>query len=194
MASDRRTELLERAEFLMRTRGYSDFSYADLAKAVEIRKASIHHHFPTKQDLGEALIHDYLDRFCTVLEEIKSESDSARGRLTAFAKLFASSLTQGMLPLCGALSAERDALPENMRSLVSKFFQVHLSWLEDVLDAGIASGELRSDRPAKRLAVLLLQTLEGGCLVSWGLDDQEVVLWGFEEMLNSLVLPNLTCR
>jgi len=28
------------------------FSYADLAKSVGVSKASIHHHFPAKEDLG----------------------------------------------------------------------------------------------------------------------------------------------
>ena len=53
---DTRAELLIQAETLVRGRGYAGFSYADLAEAVGIRKASIHHHFPTKVDLGAALV------------------------------------------------------------------------------------------------------------------------------------------
>ena len=43
--------LVEIGETLMRQRGYGGFSYADLALKAGIRKASIHHHFPTKDDL-----------------------------------------------------------------------------------------------------------------------------------------------
>jgi AcrR family transcriptional regulator len=35
--------------------GYSGFSYADIAEVVGIRKASIHHHFPSKVDLVRTL-------------------------------------------------------------------------------------------------------------------------------------------
>ncbi len=47
--------LLKEAEMLVRTRGFAAFSYADLSERVGIRKASIHHHFPTKEELGGAL-------------------------------------------------------------------------------------------------------------------------------------------
>ncbi|KFJ90149.1 TetR family transcriptional regulator, partial [Pseudomonas sp. 1-7] len=52
--------MIQTAENLMRTRGYTAFSYADLSEAVGIRKASIHHHFPTKEDLGAAIVEEYI--------------------------------------------------------------------------------------------------------------------------------------
>ena len=62
MALGTREALIRTAEQLMRTRGYSAFSYADLSESVGIRKASIHHHFPTKEDLGKALVEEYIER------------------------------------------------------------------------------------------------------------------------------------
>lgn len=53
---DTRTALLQSAERAARQRGYDGFSYADLAGDVGLRKASIHHHFPTKATLALALI------------------------------------------------------------------------------------------------------------------------------------------
>ncbi|HIE19064.1 TPA: TetR/AcrR family transcriptional regulator, partial [Candidatus Bathyarchaeota archaeon] len=35
--------------------GYGGFSYSDLSKALGITKASIHHHFPSKEELGLAV-------------------------------------------------------------------------------------------------------------------------------------------
>ena len=58
-----RSDLLTAAELLLRTKGYSAFSYADLAQEIGIKKASIHHHFPTKEGLGIAVIESYLFRF-----------------------------------------------------------------------------------------------------------------------------------
>ena len=56
MSNDTRSQLLAHAEALVRTQGYAGFSYNDLSLAVGIRKASIHYHFPSKTDLGLALI------------------------------------------------------------------------------------------------------------------------------------------
>ena len=41
--------------------GYNGFSYADIAEVVGIRKASIHHHFPSKVDLVQTLVRRYLE-------------------------------------------------------------------------------------------------------------------------------------
>lgn len=51
MSMDTRESLIKSAEYMLRSKGYAAFSYADLEKAVGIRKASIHHHFPKKKIL-----------------------------------------------------------------------------------------------------------------------------------------------
>ena len=51
--------LLSEAERLVRTRGFDAMSFADLATAADIRKASVHYHFPTKADLAAKMIARY---------------------------------------------------------------------------------------------------------------------------------------
>jgi TetR/AcrR family transcriptional repressor of nem operon len=41
-------KILRLTDTLIQQRGFLGFSYADLEKAIGIRKASIHHHFPGK--------------------------------------------------------------------------------------------------------------------------------------------------
>lgn len=188
MNMDRRTALLRHAEFLVRTRGYSGFSYADLAESVSIRKASVHHHFPTKQDLGVTLVKEYLDRFQGDLDQIYAKEMDAKSKLTAYSGLFANSLREGMLPLCAALSAESSVLPESMKPLVSNFFEIHLAWLRRVINDGISAGELRADKSTDRSALLLLSTLEGGCLIGWAVGDDAALLPGFEEALAQMLV------
>ncbi len=52
-------EILASARALIMTGGYNGFSYADIAAVVGIRKASIHHHFPSKTDLVRTLVVRY---------------------------------------------------------------------------------------------------------------------------------------
>ena len=68
MTEDTRTVILRQAEFLIRTRGYAAFSYADLAQTAGITKASVHYHFPTKEDLVTVLVQQYLERFVATLD------------------------------------------------------------------------------------------------------------------------------
>jgi len=51
-------KLIDSARYLIQTRGYNGFSYADVAEQVQVRKASIHHHFPAKADLALAVVEE----------------------------------------------------------------------------------------------------------------------------------------
>lgn len=135
-----RSDLLTSAEILLRTKGYAAFSYADLAEDIGIKKASIHHHFPTKESLAIAIVESYLFRFKNQLECINDENTGIIDRLNAFALMFAQSSKNAMLPLCGALAAELLALPESLKELTRDFFEIHLNWLQANIALGQAAG------------------------------------------------------
>ena len=67
-------QILDLAETLIQTRGYSAFSYQDIADSLGIRKASIHYHFPSKADLGVAVVDRYVARFAAGLAEIAADT------------------------------------------------------------------------------------------------------------------------
>ncbi|MGO4551358.1 TetR/AcrR family transcriptional regulator [Lysobacter sp. 2RAF19] len=181
-----RARLLAEAEILLRTRGYAAFSYADLADRIAIRKASIHHHFPTKEALLAALVDEYLARFIATLATLAATQTDVRERLRAYARLFFDGIEQGLLPLCGALSAERNALPDGMRPVVARFFQLHLDWLVEQIDEGIATGDIAAQVNANDAAHLLLGALEGGSFVAWALDDPATMLRAFDAAMQTL--------
>lgn len=171
--------ILAEAERLIRTRGYAAFSYADLAESAAITKASVHYHFPTKEDLIVVLLEEYLIRFHAALAAIRADHTEMPARLNAYANLFLDGFEEGMLPLCGALAAERAALPPALHPKIHQFFQIHLDWLHTVLnDGGI--------NPPQTSALLLLSTLEGGSFVGWAMSDKAPVLAAFSTALRTI--------
>lgn len=186
MSIGTRELLLKEAETLTRTRGYAAFSYADLAERVGIRKASVHHHFPTKEGLGVALIEGYLVEFKNALARVIEEETSAKRRLAVYSGFFVDSLEDGLMPLCAALSAEAAALPQSMRAQVSTFFELHLDWLSGVIRDGIADGEFRADLDIRQTATMLLSVLEGASLVAWALKDSTRIKPAFGQVVVSL--------
>jgi TetR/AcrR family transcriptional regulator, transcriptional repressor for nem operon len=64
---DTRTQIIEVAGDLIQKVGVAGFSYADVAEAVGIRKASIHYHFPSKGDLVEAVAADIREVYGALL-------------------------------------------------------------------------------------------------------------------------------
>jgi TetR/AcrR family transcriptional repressor of nem operon len=184
---DTKSALLSEAETLIRTIGYAAFSYADLSERVGIRKASIHHHFPTKEALGAAVIDNYLERFAAKLDTLSERSATTKRKLLAYGDFFAMSLQDGQMPLCGALAADAAYLPASMQQRVSTFFALHLAWLEKVLAAGLAAGEIESGRSPKACALLLLSTLQGASIIAWALKDPSVVKPAYRQALERLV-------
>lgn len=184
-----RSDLLTSAEVLLRTKGYAAFSYADLADDIGIKKASIHHHFPTKEGLAIAIVESYLFRFRKQLDAINDENVGVVDRLQAFALMFAQSSKNGMLPLCGALAAELLALPESLKEMTRDFFEIHLNWLHSNIKLGQELGELRSELDFIKISRLILNTLEGGSFVSWALSDDYEQSSGFDFVLDGLRAP-----
>src|ERR1700679_3034204 len=101
-----RSRILDAGERLVQVRGFNGFSYADVAAELSLTKASLHYHFPSKAELGEALIARYAERFAQALAEIDRRGVDARDKLNAYAELYSGVLDGGRMCLCGMLAAE----------------------------------------------------------------------------------------
>src|SRR4051812_29977106 len=80
--------VLDVAERLVQRRGYNGFSYADIATEVGIKAASLHYHFPTKADLGRALVVRYTQAFGSALAAIQALDASALEQLERYVRIF----------------------------------------------------------------------------------------------------------
>jgi TetR/AcrR family transcriptional repressor of nem operon len=171
MNLDTRSTLIDVATSQVRRQGYSAFSYADLADAVGIRKPSIHHHFPTKEDLGVALVATYTKRFSDELERIDAEIGTVIERLRAYAGPYREGLGVGQGCLCGVLASEVAVLPQRVQAGVRQFFGLNLRWLERTLREGRSTGALRRDVEPEREARTVLATLQGAMFVALSLQE-----------------------
>jgi TetR/AcrR family transcriptional repressor of nem operon len=170
MASRRRTDtaarILEVAERLVQVQGFNAFSYADISDELHIRKASLHHHFPTKTALGQALVTRYRQAFMEALAGIRRDNDDARIRLEQYAQIYREVLRKKRMCLCGMLAAEFETLPRSMRDRVTEFFKLNEAWLARVLEEGRSARVLRFQGPASATAAFLISSLEGALLLA----------------------------
>ncbi len=166
MPADTRDQILDAAERLVQTRGYNGFSYADIAEELEIRKASLHHHYATKGELGLALIRRYEATFVAALGRIEESSQDARTRLEAYVGLYSGVLKRNRMCLCGMLAADFATLPKPMRAAVKHFFAANEQWLRKVLEAGLEAKRLSFSEPSPLLAKYIVSTLEGAMLMA----------------------------
>lgn len=167
-----RTALLQSAERAARQRGYDGFSYADLAGDVGIRKASIHHHFPTKAALALALIERYSAGFAETCSTIAKSCSNSAEMLRAYHQIYRTALAGGtQLCLCVAFSAGRASLSAPVLDALNRFHADNISWLAAVFSAARADGAVRAmgDPDAEARATLAL--MQGAQLLARGAAD-----------------------
>jgi TetR/AcrR family transcriptional repressor of nem operon len=158
--------ILDAAERLVQVRGFNAFSYADVSDAVGIRKASLHHHFATKTDLGVALVVRYRRAFGEALEAIEAEVGPCPERLRRYVDLYRRVLRRRRMCLCGMLAGDIATLPVPMQAEVGRFFTENERWLARVLGAGKRRREVSFPGPAAGQAAFIVTALEGAMLVA----------------------------
>ena len=166
--------ILDVAEQLVQTRGFNGFSYADIAKKLDVTKASLHYHFPSKEVLGRALIERYEEVFDRELEAIRQQSSRAQERLRRYMNLYDAVMRNDRVCLCGMLAAEYVTLPAPMQNELRRFFKSNERWLAAVLEEGRRTGNLSFKGSAQERAGVLLGALEGTMLVARSYSDNRV--------------------
>lgn len=114
-STNTRSQILDIAQESIQRNGVNATSYADISKAIGIRKASIHYYFPTKEDLIKDLLDRYNQRFFALVEQIMTSEKSPKAKLDDYCGLFEATLNSGdrdQACLCGILSAELKTLSE----------------------------------------------------------------------------------
>ena len=182
-ANDTASQLMDAAQDLIQDRGYNAFSYKDLAETVGIRTASIHYHFPSKGDLGVALMQRYLEDLDEALAKIDRNARSARAKLKALFRLYAETEAGGAICLCGSLAADRQTLPEPLQDAVAAYLERSEAWVAEVLSEGKREGEFRSSTKPDDTAVTLLASLQGGLILSRARSEREPLLASVQRVL-----------
>ena len=164
--TDTAQKILDIAQRLVQTRGFNAFSYADIAAALHITKASLHYHFASKAELGLKLIERYDRNFLDLLSAIDAEAAGAAHKIRRYVAIYASVLRGNRMCLCGMMAAEFATLPKSMRGALERFFEMNERWLAAVLDRGRADGELKFAGSTIEAAQFLLGALEGSMMLA----------------------------
>jgi len=160
------SRILDVAEELVQTRGFDGFSYAHVAAELGVTSPSLHYHFGSKAELGEALIERYAARFLEALNGIERDGADSLAKLGAYARVYGDVLRRRRMCLCGMLAAGYDTLPEAMRSAVIRFFDENERWLARVLEEGARDGSVAFAGDARDVAQSIISGLEGAMLVA----------------------------
>jgi TetR/AcrR family transcriptional repressor of nem operon len=162
---------LDVAQALVQTVGANAMSYQQISEAVGIRKASIHHHFPTKADLIEALVERYSQCFFELVDRILNSRHTGRQKLREYIALFEGTLREGAQDKAcamGMLGAEARTLGPVALDRVKLFFSQNEQRVAMILEEGRRDGSLSFEGSSTAMASLIFSLLEGEMLVARG--------------------------
>jgi TetR/AcrR family transcriptional repressor of nem operon len=178
--------ILEVAGQLAQERGFNGFSYADIAAALKITKASLHYHFATKADLGRALIARYTERFQAALDALEGTPANMLGR---YIKLYEDVLVRDRMCMCGMFAAEYSTLPGPMRNELRRFFNKNEEWLARHLEQGRANGGFQYEGSSLEMARMLTAGLEGAMLLARSFEEPKRFTATADRLLAELGVP-----
>lgn len=169
-------EILTSAQTLIMTGGYNGFSYADIASVVGIRKASIHHHFPTKADLVRVLVARYRRDAEKGMEAIARDIPHPAELLQAYVGYWTQCIGENSRPfcVCALLAGEAPTLPPEVTVEVRAYFRFLSAWLAGTLQRGVTEGVFTLTNSPEEEAEALMATVHGAMLSARAYGDPKI--------------------
>ena len=158
--------ILDAAGELLQRNGFSGFSYQHIASQLGVKNAAIHYHYPSKTDLGVALIRRYRSSFSWWTDQLDAQGADPVARLEAFFELEDRYLREGKVCPLGVVGVEYAGIPDAMRRETEVFLGELLTWLTRVLEDGLRQGVFAINGTASGKALSILTSLQAGLQVA----------------------------
>ena len=179
-------EIILLAEELIHERGFNAFSYNDIASIQQVRPAAIHYHFPTKSDLGVAVLNHELSRLA--LSEEKLRGLSGELQLREIIHNFYWTREAGWMCLIGAMTSDFSGLPEPVREKTGEICRTILRQVSTALEKERLEGRLQFKGKSADRALLFLSGLMSSMLLSRGLGPDV-----FQRMVDQMLRDMGSC-
>ena len=166
-APDTRVRILDLAESLLLERGFNAFSYQHIARELGVKPAAIHYHYPSKDDLGTAIVARQLRRLRKWRDLPRVADLPPVGQLEALLAVYDNHAHhECQVCLFGSLAADFRTLPAPMQAELRTFNRELTEWLAQVLAVGRATASLRFVGSPAAKATQVLTTLAGALQVA----------------------------
>lgn len=188
--SPKANEIISYTRQLLTSGGYQSFSFADISAKVNIRKASIHHHFPSKAELVKVVVTEYREEARAGMQAMSQQMNDPVAELQAYVDYWASCIREGSSPfcICAMLAVELPTLPAEVAREVSGHFADLSEWLATLLRRGESEKRLRLPVSPADEASLLMATVHGAMLSARAFNDADIFRRIVQPLIDNIVL------
>jgi TetR/AcrR family transcriptional repressor of nem operon len=169
-------DILACARSLIVTGGYNGFSYADIADVVGIRKASIHHHFPSKAELVRVLVGRYRAAAEEGIANLVHSVPDPLAQLRAYIGYWKTCIGDASAPfcVCAMLASELPILPEEVALEIRAYFRYLAGWLASALERGVQQKSIVLANPPQVEAEIFMAAVHGAMLSARAYGDTSI--------------------
>jgi TetR/AcrR family transcriptional repressor of nem operon len=180
-----RQEIIRKAAPIFNQKGYEGAALSDLMRATGLEKGGIYRHFSSKEALAaEAFDYAWRETFNSRVHHLDTVSNTV-DRLKQLVANFVE--RRGVIPGgCPLLNTAIDTDDGNsiLRERARKALRGWRSYLISMISAGIKAREIRREVDAKKLATLIISSLEGAIML-YRLERNEEALRAIQAHLES---------
>lgn len=173
-----RAQILDVAFWEIFKRGFHAVSINDVLAKTDLTKGAFFHHFPTKEDLGYAIVDETLtqmtlDRWIRPLEEYENPVEGISANLK---KVIDNSPEEGMSLGCplNNLIQEMSTVDSKFRDKLNTVLELWISGVEKNLKRAQVRGFLKPEVNVRRLAEFVVMNHEGAYGMVKSMRDKKV--------------------
>jgi len=152
--STKKEVIIEKASRLFREKGFGAASMRDLAEHVGVEAASLYNHIQSKSEILQTICFKVANEFITNLEQVEASPQPTLKKMETIIRLYIRMMLDQYEYVYSA-DHEWRHLPEPYLSNFLNQRRNYRKRLSDILEAGIAKGEIKTIDPYTAVLVIL---------------------------------------
>lgn len=162
MKKSRKDDVIKSANCIIRKIGYTNLSFSQIAKELNITRENVHHYFKKKEALGNACLEAMISDLEAYLIKIVKNDSSAKLKLENYFNIYKTQ--QSLKEDCPIVSLlnEYELLPDSMKIQVKTLYEIELKYMYEILKDGFEKNEFFIKEDILFRAKLIITQLKGG--------------------------------
>jgi len=158
-----RIKIADALRSLLETKDFSAITTAEIAKRAGVTEALIYKYFKDKRDLLHQVLTEYIQRYHS---QVQMDLKGIKGALNKLRKLIWTHINVYSTNRVFAkiLLLEVRNYPDYYKSETYHLVKIYSDVVLEIIEEGIASGEIRKDLPPKLMRQGILGTIEQVCM------------------------------
>jgi TetR/AcrR family transcriptional regulator, cholesterol catabolism regulator len=182
-----RDQILATSAQIIRQKGFHAASMQDIAEAVHLQKASLYHHFSSKQEILLVLLDQALDLVTERVSSVMVQDISADEKLRQATAMYLETMATHAALASVLLFEHRSLEPEFSARHIPRRDRFEKLW-RDLIVEGVKSGVFRTSDPALSARAML------GAMnwtMTWYRPDGPLSMYQISDHISSLFLDGL---